>query len=75
MIACTALLLLTATLAACGQRGPLYLPDERPVVTPPQPSGQPSQLPPEQEGAPADSVFADDFASPGEPDVDDGERR
>lgn len=72
-------LLLAASLAACGQRGPLYIPDEGRAEPPPE---HPAELPanPETGTLPRDAledpgtaddpeeVFADDFdAEDGDP--------
>jgi predicted small lipoprotein YifL len=42
-LALPGVLLLTAALAACGQKGPLYLPDKKPAaVTPAAPAATPA---------------------------------
>lgn len=57
-------LTLAALLAACGQRGPLFLPEDggQPVPTAAQESPPtPAATDESREDEPADEVFADDF--------------
>ena len=48
---CIALLSPLLMLAACGQKGPLYLPDNQPVVVPPASTGAAAQTEEEQAAA------------------------
>jgi len=61
-------MLLLLVLAGCGQKGPLYLPDQaQEVVTRPAPASTPSSAPAESSGAPNSPQTVDSPEGPASP--------